>query len=68
MHYYCKNTDCPAQITAKIIWFVSKDAMDIEGIGDSIVEILVKHNIIHNITDLYKLLDFETERIVRNFP
>jgi len=68
MHYYCQNPDCPAQIKEKIIRFVSKDCMDIEWIWESIVEILVNHNIVKNIADLYKLLDFETERIVRRFP
>ena len=68
IHYYCKNTNCPAQIKEKIIRFVSKDCMDIEWIWDSIVDILVEHNIISNVADLYKLLDFETERVVRRFP
>ncbi|HPC34788.1 MAG TPA: NAD-dependent DNA ligase LigA, partial [Candidatus Absconditabacterales bacterium] len=68
MHYYCQNLNCPAQIKEKIIRFVSKDCMDIEGIGDSIVDILVENNVIKNVADLYKLLDFETERIVRRFP
>ena len=68
IHYYCKNPNCPAQIKEKIIRFVSKDCMDIEWIWDSIVDILVEHNIISNVADLYKLLDFETERVVRRFP
>ena len=68
IHYYCKNPNCPAQIKEKIIRFVSKECMDIEWIGENIVDILVEHNIISDIADLYKLLDFETERIVRKFP
>ena len=68
MHYYCQNIECSAQIIEKIIRFVSKNCMDIEWIGDSIVEILVENKIISNISDLYKLSDFETERVVRNFP
>lgn len=68
MHYYCKNPDCPAQIKEKIIRFVSKNCMDIEWVWESIVDILVENKIIKNISDLYKLLDFETERIVSRFP
>ncbi|MCK9466946.1 MAG: NAD-dependent DNA ligase LigA [Candidatus Absconditabacterales bacterium] len=68
IHYFCQNPNCPAQTKEKIIRFVSKDCMDIEGIGDSIVDILVENNVIKNVADLYKLLDFETERIVRRFP
>lgn len=68
IHYYCTNASCPAQIKEKIIRFVSKNCMDIEGIGDSIVDILVDQKIISNISDLYKLLDFKTQRIVQRFP
>ncbi len=68
MHYYCKNPECPAQIKEKIIRFVSKNCMNIEWIWESIVEILVDNNIVSNIADLYKLLDFETERVIRRFP
>ncbi len=68
MHYYCQNPECPDQIKEKIIRFVSKDCMDIEWIWESIVEILVDHNIVKDIADLYNLLNFETERIVRRFP
>lgn len=68
IHYYCTNASCPAQIKEKIIWFVSKNCMDIEGIGESIVDILVNQKIISNISDLYKLLDFETQRIVQKYP
>lgn len=68
IHYYCTNKECPAQIKEKIIWFVSKECMNIEWIWESIVDILVEHGIVKNIADLYKLLDFETERVVRRFP
>jgi len=68
MHYYCQNSDCSAQIKEKIIRFVSKNCMDIEWIWENIVEILVNHNIIQNISDLYKLQEFETERVIRRFP
>ncbi len=68
IHYYCENPNCPAQIKEKIIRFVSKECMDIEWIWENIIDILVEHNIIKNITDLYKLLDFETERVIRKFP
>jgi len=68
MHYYCQNSECPAQIKEKIIRFVSKNCMDIEWIGESIIETLVKHKIITNISDIYKLLNFETERIINKFP
>lgn len=68
IHYYCPNLSCPAQIKEKIIHFVSKDCMDIAWIGESIVELLVDQKIINNSADLYKLLDINTQFLVRAMP
>ncbi len=65
---FCRNLKCPAQIKEKIIHFVSRDCMNIEGIGDSIVDVLVEHGIVKDMFDLYKMLDFEVERVVSRFP
>ena len=46
---------CPAQKKGAIIHYVSKKAMDINGIGDKLISRLVEENIINNISDLYKL-------------
>ncbi len=68
MHYFCRNPQCPAQLEQRVIWFVSKNAMNIEGIGESIAKILVEQKIVTNIFDIYKLLEPETLFIVRRFP
>ncbi len=68
MHYFCRNPQCPAQLEQKVIRFVSKNAMNIEGIGESIAKILVEQKIVTNIFDIYKLLEPETLFIVRRFP
>lgn len=49
---------CPAQLKESIVHFVSRDAMDIEGFGDKIVEALVNNGLVKSIADIYKL-DFE---------
>lgn len=49
----CINISCPAQIRRGIIHFASRDAMNIEGLGESIVSLLLDNNIIKDIADLY---------------
>ncbi len=55
---YCNNPQCPAQISRKIEHFVSRDAMNIDGLGTSIVQQLIDHKIIRTIPDIYKI-DFD---------
>lgn len=51
----CINTDCPAQLVRNIIHFVSRDAMDIDGLGETLVEKMVKEGLINSAADLYEL-------------
>ena len=51
----CENPACPAQRTRAIIHFASKDAMDIDGLGPQIVELLVKEGLVQDVSDLYAL-------------
>lgn len=54
--HYCPNfSGCPPQITGRIQHFISRKAMDIEGLGSETVELLFKENLIHNYADLYTL-------------
>ena len=46
---------CPAQRKQALLHFASRRAMDIEGLGDKLVEQLVDHHLVHNPADLYKL-------------
>jgi DNA ligase (NAD+) len=56
IYLYCPNTHgCLAQRKERIKHFVSKQCMDIDGLGDKYVDILVDHGFIHNIADLYDL-------------
>ena len=53
--HYCQNINCPAQIKGRIQHFASKRAMDIDGLGDKLVEQLVDEGLIKNVADLYFL-------------
>ncbi len=51
----CTGAECPAQLSRNIAHFVSRDAMDIEGFGDAIVESLIEKGYIHSPADIYFL-------------
>lgn len=53
--FYCVNYFCSAQVQGRIEHFVQRDAMDIEGLGTSIIEIFLKEGFIKDFTDLYEL-------------
>lgn len=51
----CLNTACPPQVRIRIEHFASRDAMDIDGLGEAIVEQLVSQKIVETYADLYQL-------------
>ena len=51
----CPNSSCPAQLLKNIIHFASKGAMNIDGLGDTIVAVLVDNKLIESAADLYDL-------------
>ncbi|WP_129595973.1 NAD-dependent DNA ligase LigA [Anaerophilus nitritogenes] len=51
----CVNGACPAQLRRGLIHFVSRDAMNIDGLGESIVTVLLENNLIEDAADLYNL-------------
>ena len=51
----CININCPAQIKERIKHFASRNAMNIEGLGDKIVELLFERELVKSIADLYRL-------------
>lgn len=69
----CTNTACPAQLLRHLIHFVSRDAMDIDGLGPAVLEQLLQNGLIATFSDLYKLtvdslvnLDRMGEKSARN--
>lgn len=51
----CMNPDCPAQLKEGIIHFVSRDAMNIDGLGEKVIEQLFQEKLVNSIDDLYRL-------------
>lgn len=51
----CQNIDCPAQLARSIEHFASRNAMNIEGLGEAIVQQLLDNGFVHNVADLYDL-------------
>ena len=53
--HYCLNIDCPARIVESLCHYVSRDAMNIDGLGVKVVEQLYDNQLIANVADIYKL-------------
>lgn len=51
----CPNFACPAQLHRRIVHFASKNAMNIDGLGPAIVDVLLNNELIHSVADLYEL-------------
>lgn len=53
--YRCINSDCPAQLERALLHFASRDALDIEGLGEAVIAQLVKLGLLKSLADIYKL-------------
>jgi DNA ligase (NAD+) len=53
--WYCTNENCPARLMEQIAHFVSKKAMNIEGLGPAIVQMLLDAGLLHDLADIYAL-------------
>ena len=69
----CTNTECPAQLMRHLIHFVSRDAMDIDGLGPAVLEQLAEQGLVKSPADLYRLkaedissLDRKAEKSANN--
>ena len=51
----CTNTACPAQLMRNLIHFVSRGAMDVDGLGPAVLEMLVSKGLVNSPVDLYRL-------------
>lgn len=60
---YCENPECPAQIKARLIHFASRGAMDIEGLGEALIELLVEKGFLKTFSDIYELKNHRAELI-----
>lgn len=59
--HYCLNPDCPSRKIEGMIHFASRDAMDIDGMGDSVVEEFFAEGFLHDIPDIYCLFQHAEE-------
>lgn len=57
----CINTSCPAILRGSLIHFCSRDALDINGVGEKLVQQMVDHNLLNSVADLY---DLTVERLM----
>ena len=61
----CPNVDCPARMRERLKFFASRGAMDIEGLGDKLVEQLVATGLVRDYADLYRLTAADLEPLER---
>ncbi len=61
----CINPKCPPQVRIRIQHFASRDAMDIEGLGEAVVDQLVENKLIETFADLYELKAYEISQLER---
>ncbi|MBQ7398088.1 MAG: NAD-dependent DNA ligase LigA, partial [Clostridia bacterium] len=61
----CTNAACPAQLSRALEHFASKDAMNIDGLGPQIIELLLSNGLIHDAADLYSLVPEQIENLDR---
>ena len=59
----CTGAECPAQLSRNIAHFVSRDAMDIDGLGSAIVDALIEKDLIHSPADIYYLKQEDIETL-----
>ena len=61
----CPNPDCPTQVKQRLRYFATRNAMDIEGLGDKLVEQLVEHKLVTRYGDLYRLSETQLVELER---
>jgi DNA ligase (NAD+) len=62
--WHCENTSCPARLRRSLEHFASRTAMNIEGLGESLVDQLIERKLVHDFGDLYRLDAAELEQLV----
>ncbi len=61
--YYCENTECPAQVKGRLEHFAARGAMDIEGLGEALIDLFVEMGFLKTYADIYDLKDKKDELI-----
>jgi DNA ligase (NAD+) len=63
--YRCVNSACPAQLKESLLHFASRHAMNINGLGESLVDQLVDKGLVHDVADLYSLTEEQLVNLER---
>jgi DNA ligase (NAD+) len=63
--YRCDNVNCPSRLRESLIFFASRGAMDVEGMGPAVVDALLANRLVENIADLYELEASELTQLER---
>ncbi|MCC6886427.1 MAG: NAD-dependent DNA ligase LigA [Ignavibacteriales bacterium] len=61
VNYYCPNFNCKAQVKGRLEHFVSRNAMDVEGLGENIIELFINLGYLSDVADIYDLHRKEKE-------
>jgi len=61
--FYCENSECPDQIKGRLEHFASRGAMDIEGLGESLIDLFVEKGFLKTYSDIYKLKNFRDQLV-----
>ncbi len=61
--YKCGNADCPSKDLRGLIYFVAKSQMNIDGLGEALIETFVREGILSDYTDIYHIEDYREEII-----
>lgn len=62
-NYYCQHPDCPWQLRRRIEHFASRNAMNIEGLGEKVIDKLTELSFVKSIADIYELKNFRDELV-----
>jgi DNA ligase (NAD+) len=62
---FCVNPECPAQLRERIIWFVGRGQMNIDGLGERVVDVLVEQGLVQHFADLYSLQASQLSKLDR---
>lgn len=61
----CVNSNCPARLRESLLHFASRGVMDIDGLGDALVDQLLTRGMVHSIADIYKLTSEQLRQLER---
>ncbi|MBX3374970.1 MAG: NAD-dependent DNA ligase LigA [Phycisphaeraceae bacterium] len=62
---FCTNPACPAQLRERLTWFVGRDQMDIDGMGERLIDQLVERGLVHEFADIFALSETQLTGLER---